>query len=465
MHAWTRVAYALGVACASVVLAGCGASPDRAAMSSAPGSPSAEPEPAWLTFSTADGLASWQLPADWTVLPPGPDPDGQGTMAYEILNADGESRLSYAHKIWGIGGPGCDPSSMPTYPYARLDETAMTIPPDSLGVAPTVAFETLDQGDHVVAGLGSTVAPTAGREACDNSIDHLVFEPGEVGAVSFSAHFEHASVPSSLEFADLDEARAYRESDEYRTIVRIISSLSFDPIDPSAPAATAMPDVPTVESSPLAGDYVVAARPDDCGTFPLTGQILTVSGAEASLTTPGQVLHGTLTRISTVWEVHVEADDGMTVVVLDGNVVDGSFVGSGASSGVFGSGDVGWFCAIRSFTASPAAPATGRPPTDVSCSADQLGAVQALLGAGTSIDPSAQFCDRDWMVLGVIGSSGDEHTTRLHLVAGSWAVAAWEDACAFEFFDLADPSLGPQMTDPYHGPLPQALVPPGCFSN
>ncbi|QEO14780.1 hypothetical protein FLP10_10440 [Agromyces intestinalis] len=463
MHAWTRVAYALGVACASVVLVGCGASADRAAVSSAPGSTAAEPETAWLTFTTADGLASWQLPADWTVLPPGPDPDGQGTMAYEILNAVGESRLSYAHNMWGIGGPGCDPSSMPTYPYARLDETAMAIPPDSQGVAPIVAFETLDEGDHVVAGLGSTVAPIAGPEACDNSINHLVFEPGEVGGVSFSAHFEHASVPSSLEFANLDEARAYLDSDEYRTIVRIISSLSFDPIDPSAPVATATPVVPTVETSPLAGDYVIAAQPDDCGTFPLTGQILTVSGADASMTTPGQVLHGTLTRISTVWEVRVAAADEQTMAVLDGVVVDGVFRGSGSTSGLFPSGEVGWFCAVDMFTATSMGAGGDGSSTEVTCSAASIEAARTALGADAEIDPAAQLCSGDWMVLGVI-RSGNEHTSVLQSVGGAWQRVETGRVCAIEEFEF-DPEVGPLPGDTYHGPLPQPLVTKACFSN
>lgn len=348
--------------CATAVTAGCSApSGDEAAPSSAATppaeTPSATPTPTpteapWATFTTDDGLASWQLPGDWQGLPPDVDPFF-GSVAYEVLDANGDSRLSYQHKIQGVGGPGCDAGSMPVYPYARLDETPMSIPVDpATGAAPTVAFDTLDEGDRVVAVLGSTSDTIAGSETCENAFWELVSGPGDVGLASFTAHGGSGFDATRLEFASLDEATAYLDSDEYRTIVRVISSLSFPPATPTGPVATAAPVTPTAANSPLSGAYLIDTD-SDCGNFPLAGQTLTVDGAEASVTTPGQVLHGTLTRISRQWEVRVEADDRKTTVVLDGIVADGAFVGHGSTGGINPSGETGWACDIETFRAAP----------------------------------------------------------------------------------------------------------------
>ncbi|WP_395245330.1 hypothetical protein ACGGZK_05860 [Agromyces sp. MMS24-K17] len=465
MHARIRAAQAVLIVGAAVALAGCTPSPAEEAASSGSAAPTSTAEAAWLTFTTEDGLASWQLPPDWTVLPPWVD--AQGAVDYEVLDADGASRLYYSHKQWGIGGPGCVPDMMESYPITRLDETPMSIPADRSGATPAVAFDVLDEGDRIAGMLRATATPITGPTSCEDGLSSLVFEDGEVGIISFSAHFDDGALPVRLDFPSLAKAEAYLESADYQTIVRVISSLSFDPSAATGPAATAAPIVPTAETSPLAGAYLVDAHGmDDCGTFPLTGQTLTVAGSEASLTTPGQTLEGTLTRVSRGWEVKVTAPDDATMVVLDGAVVDGVFQGSGSSGGRLGTGGTGWTCAYEWVTATPAGVPTdsgGGASTAVECGPDELAAAQAALGADAQIDPAARLCSGDWMVLGVI-RDGNEHTTVLHSVDGAWQPAFDDEVCAFEDFTF-DPEVGPQPGDEYRGPLPQELVASACFSN
>ncbi len=446
-----------GIAAGALIcLSACTASPVDVVVPSSSAVPT--PAAAWSTFTTADGLASWQLPEDWTVLPP--RTDAQGQVDYEVLDAEGASRLYYSHKIWGLGGPGCVPGSMETYPYERLDEVPMSIPPDQIsGAVPTVAFEVLDAGDHVIAGLGTTTSQIADAETCEDSLSHIVFEGGDVGAVSFSAHSEDGPTALVIDFPSPDAAQAYLETPEYRTIVRIISSLSFDPASATGPRATAAPVAATPETSPVPdGGYEIQTHAE-CGTFPLNGQTLSVSGGDASVTTPGQVLHGSLSRISRAWEVNVVADDGNTTVVLDGNVLDGYFRGAGEYSGIFPGGDVGWTCPVDDFVVVP----LGGPISsgDISCSAEQLDAARALFG-GAEIDREFRYCAGDWMALVVRGSVD---AVAVHRVDGVWRQEDVDAICAPQYFPSSDPAIGPWPEDTYTGPLDPLLVSMVCIGH
>lgn len=340
---WGRGGAAALASAAVVVslLTGCAAASPPDSGGSAEPAPSASATPAapeWARFTTKDGLASWEMPPDWTAtLTNGPDE--MGMLGYEIDAPSDRVRLRYGHRNWGLGGPGCIPDVKPAYPYEVLDETDIPIEvtaTDWEGAVPArVAYEAIEFPDHVGVGLGDTDA-LQGIDDTACEFLHFMNTTSRAQIVLFDATYPQSDGTwGDQSFATLAEAKAYMDTDEYATVTRILGSLQVE-----QPAAG------------LDGDYLLAESAD-CGTFDLSGQTLSVTGGTATITTPGQVLTGTALESGGKWNVAVQAADAKTKVQLSGTVVKGVYSGSGNYGGIFPSGETGWTCDVPQFTATP----------------------------------------------------------------------------------------------------------------
>lgn len=291
-----------------------------------------------MTFTTQDGLASWEMPPDWTAaLESGPDE--MGHLTYTIASPSGKVRLRYGHRNWGLGGPGCIPDIKPAYPYQVLDTTDLSVPVEAVdwqgAVPPRVAYEAIQFPDHVGVGLGDVDA-LQGIDDTACEFLHFMNTTSLARIVWFGAEYPQPDGTwGDQSFSTMAEATAYIDTDEYKTLTHILGSLQLK--EPSAG---------------LDGAYTIAESAD-CGNFDLNGQTLTVTGATATVTTPGQSLTGTAVESAGTWQVEVGAADGKTKVSLTGTVVSGVYSGSGNYGGINPSGETGWTCDVPQFTATP----------------------------------------------------------------------------------------------------------------
>lgn len=309
---------------------------------SAPGTPAtasdatatAPQEAAWNTFTTSDGLATWQMPANWTA---SLQPSGPGQFNYGVTGPDAKVRLYFADNIEGVGGPGCIPGYKPAYPYQLLDHAVVALPvtgkTNPVGVSPRVAYEAIQFPDHVFAGLGITQGlQNSDGTACE--FGHFVLTATQANIIEFAAQYPAADGSwGDRSLATMDEAQAYMGTAEYKTVARILASLHL-------------------KGSPtgLDGVYTILENAE-CGVFDLSGQVLTVSAGTATITTPGQTLTGTAVENAGVWHVNVSGPQP-TIVHLTGTVSGTQYSGSGNYGGIHPGGENGWTCDIPSFTAT-----------------------------------------------------------------------------------------------------------------
>ena len=242
MRARVVVAAALGLV---VVLGGCGvpaASPEgtTAPGTTAPGSPAAgtpaagTPAPGtvtpsavtpsgWQTFTTSDGL-SFDYPPDWTARDPG---DKLGGAFVDVTNAAGKPMAQLRTNI--VTGAECASQ----YPYQVYDSQAIQAlvePGTADRAAPRYVFESRGDGtepgptETTTAGYGITMMPEeAGPLACP--MFHLFLWPPS-GAL-FGATYDPANnaTPGDAALPYLEKAKLYRETTEYQTLRKMITSL------------------------------------------------------------------------------------------------------------------------------------------------------------------------------------------------------------------------------------------------
>lgn len=311
------------------------AGPDASAAGSpATAGATAPEEAAWNTFTTSDGLATWQMPATWAATL---QPAGAAQLNYYLTGPDTKVRLYFADNIEGVGGPGCIPGYKPAYPYQLLDHADVALPvterTNPVGVSARVAYEAIQFPDHVFAGLGITQGlQNSDGTACE--FGHFVLTATQANIIEFAAQYPATDGSwGDRSLATMDEAQAYMETDEYKTVARILASLHLK-------------DAPTG----LDGVYTILENAE-CGIFDLSGQVLTVSAGTATITTPGQTLTGTAVENGGIWDVNVSGLQS-TVVHLTGTVSGPKYSGSGNYAGIHVGGENGWTCDVPSFTAT-----------------------------------------------------------------------------------------------------------------
>jgi hypothetical protein len=187
---------------------------------STPGAPASA---AWTSFTTADGQLIFDLPAAWSVRDPaGELPEGGGAFA-EVTNQAGKPLATLRTNM--ATGSTCTER----FPYEVLESQELPALTQN-GTAPRYIFET--RGNSTTPGPADTPAaaygiqtsqPPAGDSAC--AIFHFFTWPPT--AAMFGAFFspENNVTPGAESLPYLEQAKKYAQTDEYRDIKRMITSL------------------------------------------------------------------------------------------------------------------------------------------------------------------------------------------------------------------------------------------------
>lgn len=195
------------------------------AMPTATGAPSASApaSAAWTSYRTADGQLTFDHPAAWSVKDPaGELPEGGGAFA-EVTNQAGRP-LATLRTNMAVGSTCLD-----RYPYSVLESEELPLLAQG-GAAPRFVYETRGNdaapgpADTPAAayGITSVPAPTGDSASC---IFHFFNWPPT--AAMFGAYYnpDNNVTPGAGSLTYLEQARKYADTDEYRDIRRMITSL------------------------------------------------------------------------------------------------------------------------------------------------------------------------------------------------------------------------------------------------
>ncbi|WP_125098137.1 hypothetical protein [Leucobacter chromiireducens] len=221
------------------LLAGCAPEPAPPAPTAEPTpapTTSAEPDPeptedAWTRFSDPRMPHSFELPPGWTVSElvgdgqPGETND-LGAYQFGIFDPDGTRQLYFASRVQGLGGA-C--AHLQQTEFEVLDNAQLEIPGYvpaqdgnvALFSPPEVVFRAGQLTEGVVASLG--LADSHPPASC---MYYNVLHT-DSGLMAFADRLQVDTFAPEEQrlFATMDEARAYTETEEYRVLVRILSSL------------------------------------------------------------------------------------------------------------------------------------------------------------------------------------------------------------------------------------------------
>ena len=195
------------------------------AMPTATASPSASApaSASWTRFTTAYGQLTFDHPAAWRVKDPaGELPEGGGAFA-EVTNQAGRP-LATLRTNMAVGSTCLD-----GYPYSVLESEELPLLAQG-GAAPRFVYETRGNdaapgpADTPAAayGITSVPAPTGDSASC---IFHFFNWPPT--AAMFGAYYnpDNNVTPGAGSLTYLEQARKYADTDEYRDIRRMITSL------------------------------------------------------------------------------------------------------------------------------------------------------------------------------------------------------------------------------------------------
>ncbi|MET4592550.1 hypothetical protein [Arthrobacter sp. 754] len=175
------------------------------------------------SFTTSDGELTFDHPAAWSVRDPAGDlPEGGGAFA-EVTNAAGRPLATLRTNM--ATGSTC----MERYPYEVLESQELPALAQD-GAAPRYVFET--RGNDAAPGPAETPAaaygittmqPPTGDSTC--AIFHFFTWPPT--AVMFGAFFspENNVTAGAESLPYLEQAKKYAQTQEYRDIKRMITSL------------------------------------------------------------------------------------------------------------------------------------------------------------------------------------------------------------------------------------------------
>jgi hypothetical protein len=230
----------------ALLLAGCGPQAGPPATSGSPGSTAtsatAAPTPtattgagttsatatapasaAWTSFTTADGQLTFDLPAAWSVRDPaGELPEGGGAFA-EVTNQAGKPLATLRTNM--ATGSTC----MERFPYQVLESQDLPALTQN-GTAPRYVFET--RGNNATPGPADTPAAAYGIQTSplptgDSACAIFHFFTWPPTAAMFGAFYspENNVTPGAESLPYLEQAKKYAQTDEYRDIKRMITTL------------------------------------------------------------------------------------------------------------------------------------------------------------------------------------------------------------------------------------------------
>ncbi len=188
--------------------------------------------PSLQGYVSPDGRISFSYPAQWTVQAKESNTAGAVNLAVNDASGKKLAELSYGNKDGGLSGSCTSP-----VPYTVLDYAEVRLPYNKGFpgiITPRFAYRAMESGGKVLAsyGLTSTVGGADGK-AC--LIYNVVNGPQEsptymfASGVQMTAGFsdEDAKAAGVLVFRTMDEAIAYRNSEEYKQVKAMITSLTI----------------------------------------------------------------------------------------------------------------------------------------------------------------------------------------------------------------------------------------------
>lgn len=234
----------LAAACAGLSLVGCApegaeSSEQPESTTSAPSTPAPAPtEQQWQRFTDPRMPYSFEIPQGYTVREERSVYTDMGLSQFSVLDAQGEWQLGFANGAQGLGGY-CSPG-LEVFDTEEIDIQPMTAP----GYVPPADAATLRLSElrfaYRVSQLSDRVL--ASMAVVDNIVDRscMYYNLIHVHDDTYGFHVmyftDHLQVDSALplppgvsqrEFKTMDEARAFMNTEEYKTLRRILTSLQF----------------------------------------------------------------------------------------------------------------------------------------------------------------------------------------------------------------------------------------------
>jgi len=178
----------------------------------------------WKSYTSGNGLGSFEYPDNWTVA------SREGGRYSDVINESGRTLLTL-----GFNQTRNMPNIIsPCTPFTVLDSAPMSFPSNRQGeraIPPQFIFRVWD-----VTYFARDSAPfIANLGIADESwgVDGTTCDPQNVvsglpsGEYFFAQNY-NTGAETDLKFYSMDEARAYMESEEFKTLKRIVMSLKIN---------------------------------------------------------------------------------------------------------------------------------------------------------------------------------------------------------------------------------------------
>ncbi|CEA09508.1 hypothetical protein BN1051_02878 [Arthrobacter saudimassiliensis] len=204
---------AAAVLIAVMTMSSCAAPPGQEDRSSAASQPAQ-----WSTYTTADRRLAFEYPGDWSVSAVEPlanDPDG----GVSVRVRDGAGRIIAALDTGLIVGQECSPPAEPTQ-YTEYEARPMPDLTASGGTQQRFVYHSVDPAEGPSK---ATYAVVSGAEETGQCGLFDFFRLTESSGGRFMGEFVSGQPPESPEF--LEEAAAYPQTEEYRDVLRMLTSL------------------------------------------------------------------------------------------------------------------------------------------------------------------------------------------------------------------------------------------------
>lgn len=179
----------------------------------------------WLDYATDDGSVSFRYPADWALAvsaSPVDLVDRERSLDSATLTAPNGQQLLAFYDFVDIGGAcGSEHYVRPLEVLAREAVDVPTLGEEGRSVLATIALGTVDE--RWTVGVGIT--QEAYIDAPETCVVYFVAASSD-GGLGFGTHFQLGTHGEDALWTvdSLDDARAYMETDEYRTIVEVLRS-------------------------------------------------------------------------------------------------------------------------------------------------------------------------------------------------------------------------------------------------
>ncbi|QIM19436.1 hypothetical protein G7066_14205 [Leucobacter coleopterorum] len=179
----------------------------------------------WQRFIDARMPYSFEVPPGWAVVEQ-PSPYGnQGPLQFLVNDGQGKQQLVFSSQASGFGGRCGDAAPLNVQ---EMDAEPATIPGYTLTsrtiknlTSPQFVYRAMQTDKGVVASLG-----LSDEGITDSCAFYNLLHPGETTISFADATQVSAENPPHL-FASTDEAKSFAQSDEYKTLKRILLSLQI----------------------------------------------------------------------------------------------------------------------------------------------------------------------------------------------------------------------------------------------